>query len=602
MRRVQERPRDQRAPTPVETVSPGVGACWTRRSSRSHRPSHARPPPPSGVGRAERSCTGWARPGASDACAPCCDRTASRGSDGGRAPLWIQLVPTSRRHGGQPAAGPQPHGRAATRPDGHGGNGTGRRVAAKTGGTTLVLTDGITADAPDRSGPGGLRVEQLPGAHPVLVAQRPVDPPPRAPSGPGRFRARDVAVILGGSAAVLAIVAAFVPVEERPACGADCDEAITSYGDALYGMANRLLGGDPNDLGVDSIFGRLVAVLVTVYGLYVLVAIVGVVVRQRIDDDLRSAADVVAADEELRAAAGAGYPPSTPHDRGMLDVGDGHHAYRETWGNPQGVSAVVLHGGPGGGADRSWTGLFDPAICRIVLLDQRGCGRSTPDAADPAVPLDTNTTWHLIADLERLRAHLGVERWLVLGASWGSTLALAHAQRHPRAVFAMVLFSVCGTTPPGDRLDHPWDAAVPARGVGARPGRRRGRRARRRPRGGLRPTARPPRPRCAGARRARVVRVGGAARHRHHGTPAGPAVRRPRVPDAVRPARHPLLEPRHVAGRGRAGPRGGTPGRHPRSARPRPGRPQQPAGVRPPAAPRVAGLRTRPGRRREPRR
>ena len=106
----------------------------------------------------------------------------------------------------------------------------------------------------------------------------------------------------------------------------------------------------------------------------------------------------------------------------------------------------MLHGGPGSGAARLWTGLLDPAAYRIVLLDQRGCGRSSPDAADPAVPLNTNTTPHLVADLERLREHLGIARWLVLGASWGSTLALAYAQRHLRAVSAMVLFSVCGTT------------------------------------------------------------------------------------------------------------------------------------------------------------
>ena len=143
-----------------------------------------------------------------------------------------------------------------------------------------------------------------------------------------------------------------------------------------------------------------------------------------------------------------GHPLSTPDDSGLLDVGDGQQVYWETCGNPTGAPAVVLHGGPGSGAGPEWTRLLDPAAYRIVLLDQRGCGRSTPDVADPAVPLDAHTTQHLVADLERLRDHLRVDRWLVLGASWGSTLGLAYAQRHPRAVGAVVLFSVCGTTRP----------------------------------------------------------------------------------------------------------------------------------------------------------
>ncbi|MER5883381.1 prolyl aminopeptidase [Streptomyces sp. NPDC001941] len=140
------------------------------------------------------------------------------------------------------------------------------------------------------------------------------------------------------------------------------------------------------------------------------------------------------------------YPPVEPYDHGMLDVGDGHRVYWEVGGNPDGKPAVVLHGGPGSGAGPAWRQLFDPAAYRVVLLDQRGCGRSTPDAADPATSLETNTTAHLIADLELLRRHLGVEAWLVLGGSWGVTLALAYAQQHPSSVSELVLFSVTNTT------------------------------------------------------------------------------------------------------------------------------------------------------------
>lgn len=110
------------------------------------------------------------------------------------------------------------------------------------------------------------------------------------------------------------------------------------------------------------------------------------------------------------------------------------------------TQAVVLHGGPGSGADSSWTELFDPAVYRVVLFDQRGCGRSTPSAARTVDALDANTTQHLIADIEMLREHLAIDRWLVLGASWGSVLGLAYAQTHPRSVSELVLFSVAGGT------------------------------------------------------------------------------------------------------------------------------------------------------------
>ncbi|NGN65610.1 prolyl aminopeptidase [Streptomyces sp. A7024] len=136
------------------------------------------------------------------------------------------------------------------------------------------------------------------------------------------------------------------------------------------------------------------------------------------------------------------YPPIEPYEHGMLDVGDGHRVYWETCGNPKGKPALVLHGGPGSGATPFWRRLFDPAAYRVVLFDQRGCGRSTPDAADFATSLEANTTWHLIADIEQLRRHLGIGQWLVVGGSWGATLGFAYAEEHPRSVSELVLFSV----------------------------------------------------------------------------------------------------------------------------------------------------------------
>jgi proline iminopeptidase len=136
------------------------------------------------------------------------------------------------------------------------------------------------------------------------------------------------------------------------------------------------------------------------------------------------------------------YPPLESHDHGMLDVGDGHRIYWEVSGNPSGKPAVVLHGGPGSGSVAAQRRLFDPAVYRIVLFDQRGCGRSTPHVSDPATDLSTNTTWHLVADIERLRSFLGIDRWQVLGGSWGATLAMAYAQRHPERVTEIVLRGV----------------------------------------------------------------------------------------------------------------------------------------------------------------
>ncbi|MBY8847523.1 prolyl aminopeptidase [Saccharothrix longispora] len=132
------------------------------------------------------------------------------------------------------------------------------------------------------------------------------------------------------------------------------------------------------------------------------------------------------------------YPEIEPYDQGVLDVGDGQRVYWEACGNPHGKPAVFLHGGPGGGCAPVHRRVFDPAAYRIVLFDQRGCGRSTPHASE-AGDLSANTTWHLVSDMELLREHLGIDRWQVFGGSWGSTLALAYAQRHPERVTEMVL-------------------------------------------------------------------------------------------------------------------------------------------------------------------
>ena len=132
------------------------------------------------------------------------------------------------------------------------------------------------------------------------------------------------------------------------------------------------------------------------------------------------------------------YPEIEPHASGRLDTGDGNHVYWEECGNPSGKPVVFLHGGPGGGCSPSHRRLFDPAVYRIVLFDQRGCGRSLPHASESG-DLSANTTWHLVGDMELLRESLGIERWQVFGGSWGSTLALAYAETHPSRVTELVL-------------------------------------------------------------------------------------------------------------------------------------------------------------------
>jgi proline iminopeptidase len=147
-----------------------------------------------------------------------------------------------------------------------------------------------------------------------------------------------------------------------------------------------------------------------------------------------------------------GYPPVEPYDTGRLDVGDGHVLYFESVGTPAGTPAVYLHGGPGGGARPGARRYFDPTAYRAVLFDQRGCGRSRPLATEPGAELSTNTTDHLVADIERLRAHLGVDRWVVVGVSWGVTLALVYAQRHRAHVAGLVLAAVTA----GTRRETTW--------------------------------------------------------------------------------------------------------------------------------------------------
>ena len=133
------------------------------------------------------------------------------------------------------------------------------------------------------------------------------------------------------------------------------------------------------------------------------------------------------------------YPEIEPYASGMLAVGEGNLVYWETCGNPAGKPAVVLHGGPGSGRSTSMRQYFDPAEYRVVLFDQRNCGRSRPSASDPAVSLAANTTAHLLSDIEQLREHLGIERWLVFGWSWGCALALAYAEQHTDRVSEVVV-------------------------------------------------------------------------------------------------------------------------------------------------------------------
>jgi proline iminopeptidase len=131
------------------------------------------------------------------------------------------------------------------------------------------------------------------------------------------------------------------------------------------------------------------------------------------------------------------HPPIEPFDQRMLDVGQGHKIYMEQCGNPNGIPVVVFHGGPGGGCSPAMRRYFDPNIYRVILFDQRGCGRSRPHAS-----IDHNTTWHLVADIEKIRHTLNITDWMVFGGSWGATLALIYAQTHPDRVSHLILRGV----------------------------------------------------------------------------------------------------------------------------------------------------------------
>ncbi len=131
------------------------------------------------------------------------------------------------------------------------------------------------------------------------------------------------------------------------------------------------------------------------------------------------------------------HPPREPFDQRMMDVGDGHKIYVEQSGNPAGRPVIVLHGGPGGGCSPAMRRYFDPSVYRVILFDQRGCGRSQPHAS-----VEANTTWHLVDDIERIRAELGIDKWAVFGGSWGATLALIYSQAHSEAVEHLILRGV----------------------------------------------------------------------------------------------------------------------------------------------------------------
>ena len=230
----------------------------------------------------------------------------------------------------------------------------------------------------------------------------------------------------------------------------------------------------------------------------------------------------------------------------MLDVGDGQHLYWEACGNPRGKPAVVLHGGPGSGCTPGFRRFFDPARYRVVLFDQRGAGRSTPHASESTTDLSTNTTDHLVADIERLRVHLGIDRWLVWGVSWGCTLGLAYGERHPDRVSELVLRSVTLTRPVDTRwLYHGVSAFFPEQWERFRDGVPANERQ-----GDLvaayHQRLADPEPAVREQAGAGLVRLGGRRGVVGERPPAQPALRGPPLPHGLRPARHPLLPPRRL--------------------------------------------------------
>ena len=139
------------------------------------------------------------------------------------------------------------------------------------------------------------------------------------------------------------------------------------------------------------------------------------------------------------------YPEIEPYETGLLDTGDGNLVYWETCGNPEGVPALIVHGGPGSGCSARSRTALDPDKFRIILFDQRNCHRSRPHGSDPVADMSLNTTAHLLSDMEQLRSYLGVEKWLLRGVSWGVTLSLAYAERYPERVGGMLMLSVTST-------------------------------------------------------------------------------------------------------------------------------------------------------------
>ncbi len=208
------------------------------------------------------------------------------------------------------------------------------------------------------------------------------------------------------------------------------------------------------------------------------------------------------------------FPPAVePHDSGHLDVSDGNSLYWETVGSPTGVPVIHLHGGPGSGCTPGMRRYFDPDAFRAVLFDQRGCGRSTPPRVDdPGIDLSTNTTVHSIADIERLRVHLGIEQWIVTGLSWGVTLGLAYAQAHPERVIGMALGAITSAAARRSTGSPATCAASfpPRMGTIRRTGA--GERAGRKPRGRLCTPARRSRRRPSRGGGTALVRVGGHPR------------------------------------------------------------------------------------------
>lgn len=260
------------------------------------------------------------------------------------------------------------------------------------------------------------------------------------------------------------------------------------------------------------------------------------------------------------------HPAVEPYEAGFLDVSDGHSLYWETTGNPTGTPVLYLHGGPGSGCTPVARRFFDPNAFRAVLFDQRGCGRSRPLAAGPDTDLSTNTTAHLMEDIERLRKRLGIRRWVVAGVSWGVTLSLVYAQRHPERVLAMALGAITSgsrteidwiTRDMGRIFPREWEEFIAPVPVGGRHGDLVAAYARL--------LADPD-----AAVREEVVCVGGHPRVVDAGMDSEPPIRGRNVPDDLRQVGDALLEPRVLPRPEPDTGRNEPSGRYPGSSGPRP--------------------------------